>query len=63
MSELSDILDFSLGKQTQYVVQKYLENPLTINNHKFDIRQWVIIEDYNPPRIWFYGEFYVRFCL
>ena len=54
MSELSDILDYGLGKETQYVVQKYIENPLLINKRKFDIRQWVIVEDYCPPRIWFY---------
>lgn len=55
ISDLTDILDYSLGKDTQYVVQKYIENPLIINRRKFDIRQWVIVEDYNPPKIWFYS--------
>ena len=54
LSELNDVLDYSLGKETQYVVQKYIENPLLVNRRKFDIRQWVIVEDYNPPKIWFY---------
>ena len=52
-----------MGKETQYIVQKYIENPLLIHNRKFDIRQWVVIEDYSPPKVWFYGEFYIRFCL
>ena len=55
MSEFNDILDYGLGKETQYVVQKYILNPLIINKRKFDIRQWVIVEDYSPPKIWFYA--------
>lgn len=23
----------------------------------------MVIEDYNPPKIWFYNQFYLRFCL
>lgn len=48
-------MNYALGKDTQYVVQKYIENPLIINKKKFDIRLWVIVEDYNPPKIWIYG--------
>lgn len=24
---------------------------------------WVVIEDYCPPKIWFYEQYYLRFCL
>jgi tubulin monoglycylase TTLL3/8 len=60
--KLQDIMDSVVGKDIQYVVQKYIENPLVIMNRKFDIRQWVLIEDYNPPKVWFYEESYLRFC-
>lgn len=60
--KLNEIMDSIIGKDIQYVVQKYIENPLVIMNRKFDIRQWVLVEDYNPPRVWFYEESYLRFC-
>ena len=33
----------SRNRLQQWVIQKYIENPFTISNRKFDIRQWVIV--------------------
>lgn len=61
-NNLYDIADYCLGRDVQFVVQKYIEHPLVIEGRKFDIRQWVLIQDFNPPKIWFYNECYLRFC-
>lgn len=59
--QFGKIMDYILSKEQGYVIQKYLENPLLINKKKFDIRQWVLVQDFNPPRVWFFDECYVRF--
>ena len=61
-SKINDILDLALNKDIQYVAQKYIENPLTIKSKKFDIRQWVLVEDYMPSKIWMFDECYLRLC-
>jgi tubulin monoglycylase TTLL3/8 len=61
IDNLEEIQHIIKSGSNQYIIQKYIENPMIINRRKFDIRQWVLVTDFNPLTIWQYDAPYIRF--
>ena len=45
-------------KSSTFVIQKYVEKPMLINNRKFDIRVWVLLT--HNAKVYFCNEGYIR---
>lgn len=63
-NDLGDIIQYTLQANNgsrSWILQKYIENPLIVENRKFDIRVWVLVTNLNPLTIWFWEKPYIRF--
>ena len=60
IDQLNDIIS-NIKSHNQTVIQKYIENPLIIKNRKFDMRQWVLVTNFNPLEVYLFDTPYIRF--
>jgi tubulin monoglycylase TTLL3/8 len=61
-SQLDEILHYIISSDCSFVAQKYIENSALILERRFDIRQWVVVTNFENLEFLFWDEFYVRLC-
>jgi hypothetical protein len=57
VTKLSD-----LPPKRSCVVSKYIVNPLLVNQHKFDLRVYVLCTSFHPLKMYLYTNGLARFC-
>lgn len=55
---LQDLGDLTYN--TTCVVQKYVEQPLCINNYKFDLRLYIVVLSFTPLEVYIYTDGFAR---
>ena len=50
-----------LTYDSQYIVQRYVDRPLTIGGYKFDLRLYVLVASFHPLKVYLYSDGLVRF--
>ena len=55
-------ITFQVPLDEPMVVAKYIDNPLLVNGHKWDLRLYVAVTSYDPLCIYLYEEGLVRFA-
>jgi hypothetical protein len=56
---VSDLGDVAYGEA--HVVQRYIEKPLLVDGHKFDLRLYVLVTSFAPVEAFLYAEGFARF--
>jgi len=62
MRELDEMFKATESDGYQWICQKYIEQPQLIHGYKFDIRQWVLVQDWNPLTVYVWQQPYLRFA-
>jgi len=62
MRELDEIFRNCESDGFQWICQKYIERPQLVHGYKFDIRQWVLVTDWNPLTVYIWAQPYLRFA-
>jgi tubulin polyglutamylase TTLL5 len=51
-----------INRQEPCVISRYIDNPLLLHKHKFDLRIYVVVTCFDPLRIYIFREGLVRFA-
>lgn len=62
VNEWDDFIDETDDRAAGQVAQAYIDDPLTIDDLKFDLRLYVVIAGVHPLRVYIYGDGMARFA-
>ena len=57
---LDNYQDIKNYNYSQFLISKYVMNPLLINKKKFDMRAYILVTGMNPLKIYFYRDGYIK---